>query len=215
MPKPKLKIDHPNTPVRLEALSDGVFSIALTILIIDVVSVGKGVSVGETLSTHLLSEWRTLIAYMVGFITILVCWVNHHQVFRFIKRTNSGLFWINGLQLSLVSAVPLPTALLAANLTGPESRTAFIIYGFTYFLMALSFYSLWSFIDRHGLSDPTIDPDRYVGMGRIYLFAIAWTALCLVCVTFSPLLAIIMWTLMFVVFAFPAEFSHVLQTGHF
>ncbi|MFO1539938.1 MAG: TMEM175 family protein, partial [Chloroflexota bacterium] len=74
-------------PGRLEALSDGVFAIAVTLLIIDVVAVAKGVGEGADLAAHLVDHWATLVAYLVGFATILVCWINHHAVFRFIRRS--------------------------------------------------------------------------------------------------------------------------------
>ena len=61
---------------RLEALSDGVFPIALTLLIIDVVAAGRAISPGEALAADLLRGWPTLLAYLVGFLTILVCWIN-------------------------------------------------------------------------------------------------------------------------------------------
>ena len=66
---------------RLEALSDGVFAIALWLLIIDVVATGKALGPGVPLERHLAHEWPTFVAYLVGFLTILVCWINHHRVF--------------------------------------------------------------------------------------------------------------------------------------
>ena len=200
---------------RLETLSDGVFSIAVTLLIIDVVTTGKNVGSGESLAEHLLCEWHTLVAYLVGFLTILVCWINHHQVFKYIKRSNSGLLWVNGFQLSLAAAVPLPTALLASHFRGPDSKTALIIYGLTYVLMAISFSSLWGYAVRFGLTDAGVDPAGHVGMGRIYHFSVVWTLLCLGAVMLSPLLAAVLWTVMFIVFAFPREFSRFMVNGRF
>ncbi len=207
---------HPSSAVhpakaRLEALSDGVFSIALTLLIIDVVSSGKAVEAGEHLSAHLFREWPSLVAYLVGFMTILVCWINHHRVYHYVRRTDSGLLWIIGLQLALVSAVPLPTSVLAANFTGEGSRAALLLYGVTFWLMATSFWVLWRYVDRRGLTDASIDPDRYHGMERIYGYAVAWTLLCLYIASVSVYPAFVMWALMFVVFAFPGEFAHFMR----
>ena len=199
-------------PDRLKMLSDGVFSIALTLLIIDVVALGVHVNPGETLAHHLLHQWPTLVAYITGFMTIFVCWINNHRVFHYVNKIDSGLIWINGLQLALVAAVPLPTAVLAAHLTGGEGqRTAFILYGITYVLMAISFWSLSYYVDRRGLTDPSIDPDRYHGMLLIYRFSFVWTTLSLAVATVSVYSAIVMWTFMFAVFAFPAEFSHFMH----
>ena len=196
---------HPTT--RLEALTDGVFSIALTLLIIEVVAAGKHIEPGETLSDHLIEQWPALVSYLIGFLTILVCWINHHRVFYFVRRGDSGLVWINGLQLALVSAVPLPTALLADHITGPDSLTAVRLYGITFLLMASSFWALWNYVHRRGFTDREVDEHRYNGMGRIYRWAVAWTVAALGVAHFSIWIAIGMWAVMFVVFAFPVEFS--------
>ena len=92
------------SPERFKALSDGVFSIALTLLIIDVVAVAKEVEHGVSLSQHLVAHLGTGVAYLVGFLTIFVCWVNHHAVLDEIDRIDRSLIWIGGLQLGLVSA---------------------------------------------------------------------------------------------------------------
>lgn len=193
---------------RLEALSDGVFAIALTLLIVDVVTTGKAIGSGVRLATHLAHEWATFVAYLIGFLTILVCWINHHRVLFYVRHTDSGLVWINGLQLGLVSAVPLPTALLASNFTGEDSRTAFLIYGVTSWLMAVSFWCLWRYVDGRGLTDRTRDPEGYDGVGLIYRIGIVWTSACLGVVALSVYASAVMWAMMFAVFAFPTEFAH-------
>lgn len=66
----------------------------MTLLIIDVVAAGTHVEPDEALVDHLLAEWSTLVAYVVGFATILVCWINHHRVFHYVTRTDSGLVWV-------------------------------------------------------------------------------------------------------------------------
>jgi len=210
MPRLRLSGGPPQSKARLEALSDGVFSIALTLLIIDVVSVAKAEHPGRSLAEHLLHEWPAIAAYVVGFMTILVCWINHHRVFYYIKHVDSWLFWINGAQLALVSSVPVPTAVLAANVMTEERRTAVLLYGVTYFLMAISFWYLMSYVHRRGLTNPAVDAERYTGMSRIYACAIGWTLLCLAVALVSEVGAAVMWALMFAVFAFPAEFAHLL-----
>lgn len=194
---------------RLEALSDGVFAIAITLLIINVLTVTNftGGATHVPLATQLARAWPTFVAYLVGFLTILVCWINHHRVFFYVRATDTGLVWINGLQLALVSAVPFPTAVLAANLTNEDSRTAFLLYGVTYVLMALSFWGLWRHVDRRGLTDRSRDAERYAGVATIYRFAIVWTLLCLAVAAVAVYLALVMWLVMFAIFAFPAEFS--------
>lgn len=194
-------------PERFKALADGVFSIALTLLIIDVVAASKEMEGGATLAEHLLHHWGTGAAYLVGFLTIFVCWVNHQAVLDAVERVDREFLWIGGLQLGLVSAVPLPTALLADHFAGPDSHTAFFLYGVTFMLMATSFWALGSSIVRRGLTDREEARTGLVKLNRAYLIAVVWTVLCLGVLQVSLLGAVAMWAAMFYVFAFPAEFA--------
>jgi uncharacterized membrane protein len=194
---------------RIEALSDGVFAVALTILTFDVVAAVRDTTEGEALTRHLLDSWPTYAAYLVGFLTILVCWINHQRVFHYVTRSDAGLVWINGLQLALVAVVPAPTAILAQHPSGAGLRTATIVYGMTFLLMAFSFWGLWRYVSRRGLADRAIDPERYDGIARIYGLAVLWTIACLGVAFVSVYPALVMWSIMFAVFAFPAEFAGI------
>ncbi len=201
-------------PARVEALSDGVFAIALTLLIIDVVAVAKGVAEEADLAAHLLGHWPTFLAYLVGFATILVCWINHHAVFRFLRRSDAGLPWVNGLMLALVSAVPLPTALLAEHAAGPGQATAAQLYGVTFLGIAACFAILTWYAERRGLADPAIDPVVWGGLRIAYGLSVPWTAAALVVgAILGPAPAVAMWTAMFLVFAFPIAFARRVARG--
>lgn len=193
------------SPHRVVELSDGVFAVALTLLTFDLVAASK-LAEGETgLLEHLLHEWPTPMAYMVGFLTILVCWMNHRYVFTFVKHVDSGLLWCNGLQLALVAAVPLPTSILAENITGDEARAALLIYGVTFFLMAASFLGVTAYVMRKGLVHPGPDATILHSLRASYALATAWTIVCLTVAAYAVYPALVMWALMFVVFAFPRE----------
>jgi len=194
---------------RIEALSDGVFAVALTLLTFDVVGAAKGVPEGTRLADHLADHWPTLVAFAVGFMTILVCWINHHCVYGYVREADSGLLWVNGLQLALVSIVPFPTAVLAEHVTGDaaDRRTALLLYGVLFWLIATSFWGLWHYVTRRGLADHAVDSERARGMGFNYGLSSAWTVLCLVVASVSVYPALLMWAVMFVVFAVPASFA--------
>lgn len=193
------------SPHRVVELSDGVFAVALTLLTFDLVAASHLAEGESGLLRHLLGEWPTLMAFMVGFLTILVCWVNHRYVFTFVKQMDSGLLWLNGLQLALVAAVPLPTSILAENVTGPEVRTALLIYGVTFFLMAGSFLVISAYSLRRGLVHSGPDEQILRSLRTCYAVATAWTIACLAVASVAVYPALVMWALMFATFAFPRE----------
>lgn len=132
---------------RLEAFSDGVFAIAITLLILDI-KVPRELPAGVSLLQALLKQWPSLIAFLTSFFTILIMWINHHRIFSQIKRVDDLFLLINGCLLLLVTFIPFPTSLVAEYITTGEQRTAVAIYCGTNLVMALIFNALW----RYGLS---------------------------------------------------------------
>lgn len=193
---------------RLVALTDGVFAVAITLLGFDIVAAGREAGTGPELGARLLEEWPVFAAYLVGFLTILVCWINHQVVYEHVKRMDTGLVWINGLQIALVAAVPVPTAILAANLRDADGGLAFVIYGVTFFLMALSFYATSAYIGWRGLANDSPDPGVDRALRRCYAIAVVWAALTVAVALVSIAPALVMWALMFALFAFPLQFAH-------
>jgi uncharacterized membrane protein len=133
---------------RLEAFSDGVFAIAITLLILDV-HVPRHPADPATappLLDELLDLWPSLLAYFMSFAIILVMWINHHRIFTIVRRTDHPIFYWNGLLLLLVTFVPFPTALLAEYIrygTPEDFRLAAKVYAGHGFLIALAFNKLW------------------------------------------------------------------------
>ena len=135
---------------RIEAFSDGVFAIAITLLILDVhvPSVGQG-----NLGAALTRQWPTYIAYLISFAFIGIMWVNHHRLFNHIRRSDNGLMFLNLLLLLGVSVVPFPTALLAAHYYSSGRTVAAAIFNGTYVGIAILFNVLWHHAVRRGLLD--------------------------------------------------------------
>ncbi|HLK60642.1 MAG TPA: TMEM175 family protein [Chthonomonadaceae bacterium] len=135
---------------RVEAFSDGVFAIAITLLILDI-KVPHPQELGtQTLLTALQQQWPTFLAYFTSFATILVMWVNHHRVFTHIRRTNTPFMFLNGLLLLCVSFVPFPTALIAEYIRHPQAKTASVAFAGTYLVIALTFNLLWRYASQGG-----------------------------------------------------------------
>ena len=97
---------------RIEAFSDGVFAIAITLLVLDL-KVPRGLAEGRTLADALLAQWPAYLAFASSFMTILIMWVNHHRIFTLVGQSDERLLFYNGLLLMGVTVVPFPTSLVA------------------------------------------------------------------------------------------------------
>src|SRR3954465_1296385 len=92
--------NEPGT-ARLEAFSDGVFAIAVTLLVLELrVPLPDSLPEGTTLGQALRHEWPAYLAFITSFTTLLIVWVNHHNLFRLIERTDHALLLINGFLLA-------------------------------------------------------------------------------------------------------------------
>ena len=140
---------------RLEAFSDGVFAITLLVLEIKVPDTDGNLGRG------LLNAWPSYAGYAISFLVILVMWMNHHRIFKFIVRTDDWLLAANGLLLLLVSFIPFPTKVLAEHLQGPDARTAAVFYSGTFVVTAIFYNLLWQCIAFKGrLVDMKAHGDR-------------------------------------------------------
>lgn len=128
---------------RIEAFSDGVFAIAITLLILEL-KVPHGLS-GSQLRRALLDEWPSYGAYLVSFATIGIMWINHHRLFTLIRRVDHTLLILNGVLLLTISVVPFPTALIADYLARDGSRLAAGLYSGWSILIAIAFNALWRY----------------------------------------------------------------------
>ena len=124
---------------RLETFSDGVFAIAITLLVLEL-----GISAEtEDLGAALLHIWPSYLAYVTTFLTIGVIWVNHHDLFDLVERVDRPLLFLNTLLLMVVAFLPFPTRLVAEFLTRGDEETAVLAYGITFVVLAVAFQVLW------------------------------------------------------------------------
>ena len=149
---------------RVEAFSDGVFAIAITLLILDVkVPSGPAGHLGAALAR----QWPTYGAFLLSFAFIGIMWVNHHRLFSHIRRSDSRLLFLNLLLLLGVTVVPFPTALLAAHYNTADRAVAAAVFNGTYVVLAVFFNVLWHHAVRAGLLDSTT-LESAVGISRQY-----------------------------------------------
>ena len=134
---------------RLEAFSDGVFAIAITLLILQIpLPHEKNIA----LLAQLGGQWASYLAYLVSFMTILIMWVNHHLMFRLVHRTNQLFLILNGLLLMVVTFVNYPMAILAESLQGQnqsDQLTAALLYSGTFIVIAIIYNVLWRYASHN------------------------------------------------------------------
>jgi len=129
---------------RLEAFSDGVFSIAITLLALDLrVPVFETVN-SKNLFEALLKEWPSYLAFTASFMSILVMWINHHGIFKSVRKTSSELFFANGFLLMLTVVTPFTTALVARYLRTPAASAAMAVYAGSFIIISIAYNWLWA-----------------------------------------------------------------------
>ncbi len=145
---------------RVEAFSDGVIAIAITLLILEI-KVPEGA--GQDLPHQLAEQWPSYVSYVVSFFVIGVIWLNHHALFMHLGRVDRKLTAINLVLLFSIALIPWPTHLLAAYMQegGDAERLAALIYSATMVLMGVSFGAIWTYAarDRRLLGSDLTDED--------------------------------------------------------
>jgi uncharacterized membrane protein len=125
---------------RVETFSDGVFAIAITLLVL---TIAEPTNYRE-LSHQLADRWPSLAAYVVSFAVIGIMWLNHHSLFSSFERIDRGLFYLNLLLLMTITFLPYPTGVLGEALArGHGAETAAVFYGVTMAINAYAWSALW------------------------------------------------------------------------
>ena len=151
---------EPAETTRLEAFSDGIFAIAITLLILEV-RVPEAHSAPE-LTRALMAQWPSYTGYVLSFLIIGIMWSNHSHIFRLIKRSDHMLGMINLLLLMTIAFLPYPTAVLARNISDPATcGPATVFYSVSILITAIPWSWLWMHALRAGLVEaPDEERDR-------------------------------------------------------
>jgi uncharacterized membrane protein len=158
---------------RLEAFSDGVFAVAITLLVLSFQPpTAPDKLIDSALLGFLYNQWPMLFAFVTSFATIGIMWINHHRLFKHIKRTDTGLLLLNLLLLLFIVFIPYPTALLAQQYAlHPDQHLAAVVYSGTYVIMAICFNLLWRYASYHNrLLGKDVDQRAVMAISRQYLF---------------------------------------------
>ena len=180
--------DHWETG-RMEAFSDGVFAIAITLLILEI-SVPE--SAFEDLWSGIAHEWPSYLAYVTSFLTIGGIWAAHHGIFRRLAYANQRLMLLNLLLLMAVSFLPFPTKLMAEAIHDEgAARTAVIFYGGTLLVISLLLSALWGSVtlDRHVLK-PEVSDNEVKAIALVTAPSIGFYAAMIALAVVAPRVAI-------------------------
>ncbi|HEV2690401.1 MAG TPA: TMEM175 family protein [Bryobacteraceae bacterium] len=129
---------------RMEAFSDGVFAIAITLLILEIHVPKLPETAGsEELFSSMAGLWPSFLAFLLSFFAILIMWVSHHELIRMVRKVDYHLLFANGLLLLMVTFVPFPTAVLAQHLGTKAGNAATLLYCVSFFVTAIAFILLW------------------------------------------------------------------------
>ena len=152
------------SPGRVEAFSDGVFAIAITLLILEI----RVPHVEHGLWAGLVALWPSYVAFLMSFAVILIEWVNHHELLRMVRRVNYPFLFANGLLLLTITFLPFPTAVLAAYLGTAEAQTAAAFYCATFVFNALVWNVVFSTIVRGRLLNHDVTDETIANVRRAY-----------------------------------------------
>jgi uncharacterized membrane protein len=188
---------------RVEAFSDGVFAVAITLLALEL----KVPEDGGTLVHRMLAIWPSYLAYVVSFLTIGIMWLNHHTMFTHIVRVNRALLLLNLLLLMVVAVVPFPTALvgeeLGAHLRGDDAKTIMATYGLVMILMSIFFSAMWWYVVLHPQMLDEGLPSRSIRRSvPRFGFGLFGYVLATVIALVSPLTALVLFGLLALYYAF-------------
>jgi uncharacterized membrane protein len=166
---------------RIEAFSDGVFAVAITILALNLTVPKDPASLSHGLWHDVESHWPPYAAYVVSFMIIGIIWISHNSVFRHIAELDRTLVFLNLLLLMFVVVIPFPTVLVAEFLNkGEPAHVALALYSAVMLAQAIVWSVIWWWVASHPhLLDAKVDPElarkavlRFSAGTPIYVLAI-------------------------------------------
>jgi uncharacterized membrane protein len=186
---------------RTESLTDGIFATVMTILILSlVVPIITGSDLSQNLTYAIISFLPSVLVYVFSFTVLLVMWIGHNNIFRYLHAIHPRMLWINGLFLLLIGLVPFSTAFLGRY---PLQQPAIILYGINFLLLTIMFRVFTHYIkSNHHEIDIVLGKTSRNGFVPfvIYIGAMAFSFL-------TPYLSIALFALMPIFYIYQAFFG--------
>jgi uncharacterized membrane protein len=188
---------------RLEAFSDGVFAIVITLLVIEIRP--PEVEEGESLASALWDLWPNYVGYLVTFLIIGVMWLNHHRIFEQVRQVDGPLLLFNLNLLLWTALLPFPTAVMAEYLPhgGTDAETAMAVYGGVILACAVSFSALYFWVSHDARIIGSLPSPEAVRAARIrFSIGLAFYAVALGLSWVAPYAALVLHAAMALYYAF-------------
>lgn len=201
------------TTQRLEAFSDSVFAIVITLLFLDLRAPEiPHESSWQELLAELYKLTPKFLSIVVSFTFVAIFWVAHHQFFHTLKQTTRGLLWLNLIFLFLVCFVPFPAAIMSEF---PNNKTAVVFFGAAVLLTSLLLVALrrYAWLKHREISGVTNENEVYKSLRRSYLIVLFYVV-GIVVSFFFPVVAIVIYLLTPLALLFPVTVKVKKNTGN-
>ena len=189
---------------RLEAFSDGVFAVAITLLVFDLkVPPFAPNTTSMVLAGQIFAQWPSYLTFFISFATILIMWVSHHSMFKLIQKSNTQFMFANGFLLLLVTIVPFSSALLSEYLRSSAAATACAVYSGLFMVINIAYNILWwSAAYQHRLLKSDVSPTLVKTRTRNYLLGFPSYLLALLAAFWNPAVSIGICSILWLFWAF-------------
>lgn len=196
---------------RIEALSDGVFSIVLTLMVFEIKVPDLPPGHSHEAWAHVEQLWPQLLSYAVSFIAVGLFWVGHHQMYHMIRRSSRALLWLNLLFLLFVAFLPFSVAMLGRY---GDAREVAILYGLNLTIIGALNYAQWFYVTRitHHVIDAVTEHVMHEVDQRI-LLGPAVCVLAIIVAIFNPRASELIYFLLLIAYLMPARVDHIFTKG--
>jgi len=196
----------------MEAFSDGVIAIAITLLTLDIHVPSHDVRDQGLLAHELLQLWPHYLAFVTSFIVVGIIWINHHAIFEHIGQADYYLVLINVFLLLGIALLPFTTALVAEYVNHDGKRTAMMVYTGWFFLVAIAFNLLWWYPRHFNLIKPDADQAAVDRITQRFRLGPPSYGLIFIVSIFSPIAALVGTGVLALIYALPNQ-SKVRETA--
>ena len=188
---------------RLEAMSDAVIAIAITLLVLEI-HVPEETGNAE-LARALIDQWPSYFGFALSFLTIGIVWANHHHMFRDIARVDHVLVVLNLLLMMGISFIPFTTAVLAGHLEAEDGRlVATILYGSSFLFTAVLLNVIWHYASwKRRLIAPDVSERHIHGRSVRYVAGPLFYGLTLPLAMISPLISLTVYVVVAAIYLIP------------